>query len=102
MDQRPGPEGADLTQPGFDDHRSALLTDTPRMSSPTTEQQIRGKDGAADWIVLLSGYDPDVIKRVTADQLSLSALHAAGARDNPTTGSYRLAFTMTPQDVAAA
>jgi hypothetical protein len=79
-----------------------LLTDTPRTSAPTTEQQIRGRDGAADWIALLSGYDPDVVKRVTADQLSPSALRAAGARDNPTIGSYRLAFTMTPQDVAAA
>jgi hypothetical protein len=34
-----------------------LLTDTPKTSAPTTEQQIRGTDGAADWIVLLSGYD---------------------------------------------
>ncbi|MET4385651.1 hypothetical protein ABIB73_001386 [Bradyrhizobium sp. F1.4.3] len=87
--QQPGLTGAHL-----------LLTDTPRTNSPTTEQQIRGADGAADWIVLLSGYDPDVVERVTADQLSPSALDAAGTRDNPTTGRYRLAFTMTPQDVA--
>jgi len=78
-----------------------LLTDTPRTSSPTTEQRIRGRDGAADWIVLLSGYDADVVERAVAEQLSPSALHAAGAQDNPTTGRYRLAFTMTPQDVAA-
>ncbi|TFV50812.1 hypothetical protein [Bradyrhizobium niftali] len=78
-----------------------LLTDTPRTSSPTTEQRIRGWDGAADWIVLLSGYDADVVERAVAEQLSPSALHAAGAQDNPTTGRYRLAFTMTPQDVAA-
>jgi hypothetical protein len=89
------------SQPGLTSAH-LLLTDTPRTSAPTTEQQIRGKDGAADWIVLLSGYDPDAVERVTADQLSPSALHAAGARDNPTIGSYRLAFTMTPQDVAAA
>jgi hypothetical protein len=37
-------------------------------------------------IVLLSDYNPDVIERAVADQLSPSALHAAGARDNPTTG----------------
>ncbi|KJC48633.1 hypothetical protein UB31_16280 [Bradyrhizobium sp. LTSP849] len=85
--QRPGVTGAHL-----------LLTDTPRTKSPTTEQQIRGADGVADWIVLLSGYDPDAIERVTADQLSPSGLRAAGARDNPTPGRYRLAFTMTPQD----
>jgi hypothetical protein len=78
-----------------------LLTDTPRASSPTTEQQIRGKDGAADWIVLLSGYDPDAVWRAMAEQLSPSALHAAGASDNPATGRYRLSFTMTPLDITA-
>ncbi|UPK38988.1 hypothetical protein IVB18_18175 [Bradyrhizobium sp. 186] len=78
-----------------------LLTDTPRTSSPTTEQQIRGKDGAADWIILLSGYDAGVVERVVADKLSPPALHVAGARNNPTIGRYRLAFTMTPPDVAA-
>lgn len=87
--QKPGLTGAHL-----------LLTDTPRTSAPTTEQQIRGKDGAADWIVLLSGYDVDAVDAVIAGTLSSSSLHAAGARDNPTLGRYRLAFTMTPQDVA--
>ena len=78
-----------------------LLTDTPRTSSPTTEQQIRGMDGAADWIVLLSGYDPEVIERVVAVRLSPSALQSAGARQPPAAGRYSLAFTMTPLDVAA-
>src|SRR5436190_9286608 len=78
-----------------------LLTDTPKTSSPTTEQQIRGADGAADWIVLLSGYDLDAVQKVVADQLSSSALRLAGARENSTIGYYRLAFTMTPFDLAA-
>jgi hypothetical protein len=77
-----------------------LLTDTPKMSSPTTEQQIRGADGAADWIVLLSGYDTEVVQGVVTDQLSSPSLHVAGARDNSIIGRYRLAFTMTPFDLA--
>lgn len=77
-----------------------LRTDTPRTSAPTTEQQIRGKDGAADWIVLLSGYDEDAVEAVIASQLSPGSLGSLGAQDNPTTGRYRLAFTMTAQDVA--
>lgn len=77
-----------------------LLTDTPRTSSPTTEQQIRGSDGAADWIVLLAGYDGDAVEAVLAGQLSPPSLHGAGAQDNPTLGRYRLALAMTPQDVA--
>jgi hypothetical protein len=78
-----------------------LLTDTPRTSSPTTEQQIRGADRAADWIVLLSGYDPDPVQEAVADQLSSPALRHAGAREDPTVGHYRLAFTMTPLDLVA-
>lgn len=91
--------GALASKPGLTGAH-LLLTDTPRTSSPTTEQQIRGKDGAADWIVLLSGYDSDAVEAVIAGQLSPSSLHGAGAHDNPTLGCYRLAFTMTPQDVA--
>ena len=88
--QKPGLTGAHLLQ-----------TDTPRTSAPTTEQQIRGKDAAADWIVLLSGYDADVVEAAIAGPLSTSSLQAAGAREASTVGRYRLAFTMTPQDVAA-
>ncbi len=88
--QRPGLTGGHL-----------LLTDTPRTSAPTTEQQIRGKDGAADWIVLLSGYDADVVENVTAGQFSPSPLRAAGAREDILVGRFRLSLTMTPQDVAA-
>ncbi len=88
--QRPGLTGGHL-----------LLTDTPRKSAPTTEQQIRGKDGAADWIVLLSGYDANVVEDVTAGQFSPSSLRAAGAREDILVGRFRLSLTMTPQDVAA-
>ena len=78
-----------------------LLTDTPNTSSPTTEQQIRGTDGAADWIMLLSGYDPDMIGALIANPLSPSALGAMGAKDDPMIGRYRLGFAMTPRDVKA-
>ena len=77
-----------------------LITDTPRMNSPTTEQQIRGRDGAADWIVLLSGYDPEIVQDVVSQFFSTSALHNFGACERPIRGSYKLAFTMTPFDIA--
>jgi len=78
-----------------------LMTDTPKTSAPTTEQQIRGSDGAADWIVLLSGYDGEAVQQAVADRCSATALHHAGAQQNPTVGRYNLAFTMTPSDLAA-
>jgi hypothetical protein len=78
-----------------------LLTDTPETSSPTVEQQMRGADAVADWVVLLAGYDPDAVQNVVADRLSSSALGLAGASENSTIGRYSLVFTMTPHDLAA-
>jgi hypothetical protein len=78
-----------------------LLTDTPKTSSTTMEQKIRGADGVADWIVLLSGYDPDAIQKAVADRLSPSALRRCGAGENSIIGQYRLAFTLAALDLAA-
>ncbi|MDF0496612.1 hypothetical protein [Bradyrhizobium yuanmingense] len=92
--------GALASKPGLTGAH-LLLTDTPKTSSPTTEQQIRGNDGAADWIILVSGYDIDAVDAVIAGQLSPPSLQSAGAQGGSTLGRYRLAFTMTPNDVAA-
>jgi hypothetical protein len=89
LPSKPGLTGAHL-----------LLTDTPTTSAPTTEQRIRGSDGVADWIVLISGYEPDAVTSVVADQFSPQALRAAGARETTAIGQYRLAYSMTPPDVA--
>ncbi len=75
-----------------------LITDTPKTNSPTTEQQIRGADSTADWIVLLSGYDTDVVIEASASQFSSRALQLSGAQENSTTGHYTLAFAATSQD----
>ncbi len=89
LSSKPGLTGAHL-----------LLTDTPQTSALTTEQQIRGTDGAADWIVLLSGYDREVVHEVVSKRLSTPVLRSMGAQDNVIAGRYALAFTMTRQDVA--
>jgi hypothetical protein len=78
-----------------------LITDTPKTSSPTTEQQIRGSDGAADWIILLSGYDPEVVQDVVSKLFAPPVLHLEGAQGDTKIGRYKLAFTMTPQDLGA-
>jgi hypothetical protein len=76
-----------------------LMTDAPKTNSPTTEQQIRGADSAADWILLLTGYDSGSLQNVVADQFSPDALHLHGATSKSTIGRYNLALTMTPLDV---
>jgi hypothetical protein len=90
MTTRPGLTGGHL-----------LITDTPQTASRTTEQQIRGTDGAADWVVLLSGYDPEVIQHVLVNSYSAPSLHRAGAQQQLAVGRYQLSFTMAPRDVAA-
>jgi hypothetical protein len=78
-----------------------LITDTPKTVAPTAEQQIRGSDQVADWIVLVSGYDADIVEHTVATAFSPSALGASGAQDECQIGRYGLAYTMTSNDVAA-
>jgi hypothetical protein len=78
-----------------------LVTDTPTTLTATTEQKIRGADQTADWIILLSGYDPEAVRITLKSELSPAALQAMGARDDPTTGVFRLALAMTPADLSS-
>ena len=78
-----------------------LITDAPKTNGPTTEQQIRGKDGAADWIVLLSGYDSEVLQKVVSEHFAGHTLRLLGAEETSVIGRYKLAFAMTALDVAA-
>jgi len=40
------------------------------------------------------------VENVVADRFSSPALHLLGAQERSTMGRYKLAFTMTPQDIA--
>jgi hypothetical protein len=75
-----------------------LVTDTPQTAAPTTEQRIRGADAAADWIVLLSGYEGEAVDEAAA-KLSAAELHRLGAQEKSIAGRYRLGYTMTPLDL---
>lgn len=86
LPSRPGLTGAHL-----------LVTDTPRTAGPTTEQRIRGSDRTADWIVLISGYEPQCVAETVAADVPASTLHDAGAADI-IAGQYTLALTVTPHD----
>lgn len=60
---------------------SAMLlhTETPE-AEPTTEQKIRGRDGAADWIVMVVGHDRAALDRVAGRAME-ARLVEAGAQD---------------------
>jgi hypothetical protein len=75
-----------------------LQTDTPE-AAITEEERIRGgADRVADWIVLVGGYDPDVVARIVTTHLTRDALFAMSAGQECTTGFYTLAYAATPRD----
>lgn len=76
-----------------------LLTQTPPAAA-TTEQKIRGgADRAADWIVLVSGYDAQVLQGLGADELGSAALGTAGAAEEVVAALHRLSHAVTPDDI---
>lgn len=87
LPERPGLTGAHLLQ-----------TQTPDAAA-TREQQIRGGDAAADWIVLVSGYDPDILRSVAANDLAEPILRQAGAAPGHAASLHRLCHSITPTDL---
>lgn len=76
-----------------------LRHEAPAMAT-TTEQQIRGlADRAADWIIVVSGYDLGALQKVGADEFTEDRLRAAGALSETRCQFYSLAYTAVPQDV---
>ncbi len=79
-----------------------LQTDTPA-AAETTEQRLRGgKDGAADWILLLSAYDRVALESGTAGPLGLAALQAAGAGEEMQLQFFRLRHTALKTEIDSA
>ncbi len=77
-----------------------LQTDTPAMA-PTTEQAIRGHaDSAADWVLVVTGYDVTALTLLEQGPLSRASLEAAGARPGTTAGAYQLCLTMVDKELS--
>lgn len=67
---------------------------------PTTEQRIRGLgDAAADWVLLLSGYDEPSLADAVAHGALAAALARAGATPRQQ-GTFHLSHSAVPGDVA--
>lgn len=65
----------------------------------TAEQKLRGGDTTADWVLLVSGYDMDVVADLAQHDLRDEALAQHGVAADAERGIYRLAFAMTRQDL---
>ena len=57
----------------------------------TSEQALRGRDAGVDTVVLVSGYEADLLDAVQRDELSAGALGARGAGADIVYGRYRFA-----------
>ena len=75
-----------------------LRHEAPAMAA-TTEQKIRGNaDRAADWIIVVSGYDLDAMRKLEGEELSEASLRASGALPE-SCQLFSLADTAIPPDV---
>lgn len=75
-----------------------LRTETPAASA-TKEQQIRGGDAVADWIILVSGHNAAALRTVSTITLSAKELLQKGAASVTHDAPYRLVHALVPQDV---
>lgn len=76
-----------------------LKHEDPTLSA-TAEQRLRGlADGAADWVVIASGYDREALAELGAAELGEQALLAMGATAGSWRGRFDLGYAAIGTDV---
>lgn len=75
-----------------------LETEPPAGLPQTEEQRLRGGDAAADWVVLVEGYDSDAVLAVVEHELRRPVLMQHGAGPAHASAAYRLAFVLTDRE----
>ena len=74
-----------------------LQAQSQAVAPRTTEQQIRGQDGTADRVLLVSGYDAGIIE-IVADEMR-NALAARKAKVNPARIVYAPAYSLAAREL---
>jgi hypothetical protein len=75
-----------------------LRTETPEAPA-TKEQQIRGRDAAADWIILVSGHSAAALRAICSTVLDQRTLLNFGVEIIEHHEPYRLVHALVPQDI---
>ena len=75
-----------------------LRHETPAIAQ-TTEQKIRGGDQAADWVLVVCGYEATALDALAAEELSAAALVTLGAAPDAVHGRFALSLSATPADM---
>lgn len=68
------------------------------LDEQTAEQKLRGGDAVADWVLLVSGYDLELIAALAQDELQEQVLVRHGASPGRLAGVYRLAHSVNAFD----
>jgi hypothetical protein len=77
-----------------------LRHESPNIAQ-TTEQKIRGNsDQAADWIIVVSGYDLEVLRKIGDEELSEARLRDSGTITETPCQLFTLAYTAIPKDIS--
>ena len=79
---------------------SAHLFEAALSPEMTQEQRIRGKDSGVDWVLLITGYDPEAITALAGSKLAAKALASHGAI-NIVSGVYRMDHSLSAQEATA-
>jgi hypothetical protein len=77
---------------------ACLLESDSAVVPQTAEQRIRGGDGRADCVLLVSGYDVGALKALVDGELG--ELEAHGASPGSVVGFYSCAYSLTSKDLA--
>ncbi len=78
-----------------------LLQALPMAEKPqTAEQKIRGGDAAADWVLLVGGYDADAIHAFLEGELAAERFTARGALPSVVEAVYSPAYSLVRRDLA--
>jgi hypothetical protein len=86
-----------VAQPGITGAH-LLATETPALAA-TVEQKIRGgADRAADWIVVLNGYDENDLLQFVHTHLGAGELATHGGEGEPVADVFQLSLSMVPAD----
>ena len=74
---------------------SLMQAQAPRLSERTIEQELRGGDASADWVLLVQGYDATMLAAVSAQMFSDARLRDHGASPGAVTDAFQLSHTLT-------
>ena len=88
---------ADLPMQGGCTGAHVLRHEAPGIAQ-TTEERVRGGDGFADWVIVVTGYDAAKLRAIAASELNHLALHRAGAASVPRWDFFTLCHSAVPAD----